>query len=131
MPSKVVDLSARSKHIREEPWHLHFWEVSPKEAIAYLRDPRGFLARIGVDLPDDCRIETVITNHDWLSDAAGLAEGREEASDNGPIIVCNVGGGNVAVNFYRVTMYAHHIDDVGRFKKELLHDVTQEERALD
>ena len=26
MPSKVVDLSARSKHIREEPWHLHFWE---------------------------------------------------------------------------------------------------------
>ena len=70
MPSKVVDLSARSKHIREEPWHLHFWEVSPKEAVAYLRDPRGFLGAMGIELPADCRIETVITNHDWLSQAA-------------------------------------------------------------
>ena len=130
MPSKVVDLSARSKHIREEPWHLHFWEVSPKEAVAYLRDPRGFLGAMGIELPTDCRIETVITNHDWLSQAAGLADRREEESDNGPIIVCNVGGGNVAVNFYRVTMYAHHVDDVGRFEKTLLHDESEEERSL-
>jgi hypothetical protein len=129
LPSKVVDLSARSKHIREEPWHLHFWEVSPREALAYLRDPRGFLTKIGIELPAECRIETVITNHDWLSDATGLSRGEEPASDNGPIIICNVGGGNVAVAFYRVTMYAHHVDDVGRFKKQLLHDPSEEEVA--
>ena len=129
MPSKVVDLSARSKHIREEPWHLHFWENNPKEALEYLRDPRGFLSNLGIRLPEDCRIETVITNHDWMSENAGLARG-DEASDNGPIIICNVGGGNVAVEFYRVTMYAHHVDDVGRFKKELLHGPEEEELAF-
>lgn len=116
MPNVVVDLSARSKHIREEPWHLHFWENTVAEALDYLKDPRGFLERIGVNLPDDCQIETVIANHDWLARSSE----RFEAED-GPIIICNVGGGNVAVALYRVTMYAHHQDDVGRFKKELLH----------
>ena len=36
-------------------------------------------------------IETTIENHDWLS-----ANTRKLAADNGPVIVCNVGGGNVA-----------------------------------
>jgi hypothetical protein len=53
MPNVVVDLSARSKHIREEPWHLHFWENTVPEALEYLKDPRGFLERIGIKLPDD------------------------------------------------------------------------------
>jgi hypothetical protein len=129
MPSKVVDLSARSRHIREEPWHLHFWEATPREALAYLRDPRGFLEDLGIHLPAETRIETVITNHDWLSSAAGLAD-QEEAADNGPIVICNVGGGDVAIAFYRVTMYAHHVDDVGRFEKTLLHAPEAEEMEL-
>jgi|SRR5579864_1852385 len=125
MPSKIVDLSARSEVIRAEPWHLHFWESTPEEALAYLRDPRRTLTGIGIDLPDDCRVETVITNHDWM---AARTRGLTAASDNGPIVVCNVGGGDVAVNFYRVTMYAHSDADVGRFEKRLLHPPSQESR---
>jgi len=123
MPSKIVDLSARSQVIRDEPWHLHFWESTPEEALAYLRDPRATLKRIGIDLPDECRVETVITNHDWLS---ARTRGLTAASDNGPIVVCNVGGGNVAINFYRVTMYAHSESEVGKFEKSLLHSPDQE-----
>src|SRR3954470_19106160 len=122
MPNVVVDLSARSKHIREEPWHLHFWENTVPEALEYLKDPRGFLERIGIKLPDDCQIETVIQNHDWLAQNSGRLE-----ADNGPIIICNVGGGNVAVATYRVAMYAHHQDDVGRFNKELLHSEEEQQ----
>ena len=39
MPRKVVDLSARSQIIRDEPFHLHFWESSVDEALAFLKDP--------------------------------------------------------------------------------------------
>jgi hypothetical protein len=120
MPNVVVDLSARSRHIREEPWHLHFWENTVPETVEYLRDPRGFLERIGVKLPEDCRIETVIENHDWMSRATNGLE-----DDTGPI--CNVGGGNVAKAFYRVSMYAHSIEDVGRFEKDLLHSQDEEQ----
>jgi hypothetical protein len=127
MPSKVVDLSARSQIIRDEPWHLHFWESTPEEALAFLRNPREQLSEIGIELPADCRIETVITNHDWLSTKTrGLTAER----DNGPIIICNVGGGDVAINFYRVTMYAHMEADVARFDKRLLHSPDEEAKAL-
>jgi hypothetical protein len=120
MPNVVVDLSARSKHIREEPWHLHFWENTPAETLEYLRNPRAFLENIGVKLPEDCRIETVIENHDWVSDnTEGLADG--------PIIICNVGGGNVAKAVYRVSMYGHREEDVGRFSKDLLHGEEEEQ----
>ena len=122
MPNIVVDLSARSRHIRDEPWHLHFWELSVPEALDYLRDPRGLLERIGIALPDDCRIETVIENHDWMSHHTGGL-----AADNGPIVICNIGGGNIARAVYRVTMYAHHVDEVGRHEKQLLHSPEQEE----
>jgi hypothetical protein len=121
MPRKIVDLSARSKYIREEPWHLHFWEVTPDEALDFLREPRRFLGAVGIELPDDCRIETVIENHDWLArNTKGFA-----AADG--VIVCNVGGGNVARGVYRVSMYAHREEDVGRFDKQLLHDPASEE----
>lgn len=123
MPSKVVDLSARSRVIRDEPWHLHFWESTPEEALGFLREPRRQLEQMGIELPADCRIETVITNHDWMS---ARTNGFSRASDNGPIIVCNVGGGDVAINFYRVTMYAHVESDVGRFEKRLLHSPEEE-----
>ena len=124
MPNVVVDLSARSKHIREEPWHLHFWELKVNEALEYLRDPRGKLREMGIDLPEDCRIETTIDNHDWMA-----ANSKNFAAEDGPIIICNVGGGNVAVNAYRVRMYAHHIDDVGRFEKKLLHEPEEEQQG--
>lgn len=123
MPRKVVDLSARSRIIRDEPWHLHFWESTPDEALAFLRNPRAELQSLGISLPGDCRIETVITNHDWMTEAThGLTAER----DNGPIIICSTGGGNVAINFYRVTMYAHREEDIGRFEKRLLHSEDEE-----
>ena len=116
MPRNIVDLSARSRVIRDEPWHLHFWESSVDDVLAFLRDPREQLGRLGIELPEDCRIETVIENHDWLSaNTKGL-----EAADG--VIVCNVGGGNVAREVYRVAMYAHREEDVGRFEKRLLHE---------
>jgi hypothetical protein len=120
MPNVVVDLSARSRHIREEPWHLHFWENTATETLEYLRDPRGFLERIGIKLPEDCQIETLIENHDFM---ARFTEGLE--SDIGPI--CNVGGGNVAKHVYRVSMYAHRVEDIGLHEKELLHSPEEEQ----
>jgi hypothetical protein len=121
MPRKIVDLSARSRYIREEPWHLHFWEVTPDEALEFLRMPRKVLAGMGIELPDDCRIETVLENHDWL---AASTDGLS-ASDG--VVVCNVGGGNVARTVYRVQMYAHREEDVGQFEKRLLHEPDAEE----
>jgi len=53
MPSKIVDLSARSSIIEAEPFGLHFWECKPQEFHAYLQDPRGVLASMGIDLPKD------------------------------------------------------------------------------
>ena len=127
MPKKVVDFSALSPYIREEPWDLHFWESTPEEILAYLKNPREELARMGIELPEGCRIETVIENHDWVSaNTKGL-----EASANGPIIVCNVGGGNVAKEYYRVTMYGHTERDIGRFEKTLLHSPEETARQVE
>jgi|KBSSwiStaDraftv2_1062776.scaffolds.fasta_scaffold129017_2 hypothetical protein len=123
VPRKIVDFSARSAYLREEPFHLHFWENSVEDYLSFLRDPRGQLEQIGIHLPPDCRIETVIENHDWLAQkTAGLA------SDNGTII-CNVGTGNVARAVYRIVSYAHSHDAIGSHKKELLHGIDEEERA--
>jgi hypothetical protein len=124
MPRKVVDLSARSRIIRQEPFGLHFWECSPIEFLDYLRDPKAFLGALGIDLPQDCRVETTIENHDWLS-----AHTNSLRADNGTI-VCNVGGGNVGVarNIYRVISFAHSHADIGRFEKKLLHGENEEER---
>jgi hypothetical protein len=121
VPSKIVDLSARSRHIREEPWHLHFWEETPKEALEFLRRPREVLASIGIELPPDCRIETVVENHDWL------AQHTDGLTAEDGVVVCNVGGGNVARSVYRVSMYAHREADVGRYDKQLLHGTDEEE----
>jgi len=123
VPSKITDLSARSKVIRDEPWHLHFWESRPAEILDFLRDPRGQLAEMGIQIPDDCRIETVIQNHDWIAAQTGGL-----AAEDGPIIICNIGGGNVAVPVYRVTMYGHDESAVGRHEKTLLHEPAEEFR---
>ena len=125
MPSKIVDLSARSAIIAAEPFGLHFWECTPAEYLDFLKDPRETLSSMGIDLPPDCRIETTIENHDWLS-----ANTRALASDNGGTIICNVGGGNVAVarNIYRIISFAHKDSDIGKFQKKLLHRSDEEER---
>ena len=125
MPAKIVDLSARSKIIRDEPFHMHFWECTPKEYLEYLKDPRRFLSTMGVNLPKNCRIETIIENHDWLSAQTGGMK-----ADDGPIIICNTGGGDIAVarNIYRVLSYAHDHASIGKYKKELLHSPDEEER---
>lgn len=120
MPRKIVDLSARSEVIRDEPWHLHFWESEPAEVADFLRNPRGQLKEMGIEIPDDCRIETTLQNHDWIADNSAAA--------NGPIIICGVGGGDVAVGVYRVSFYGHDESEVGRYKKQLLHDPEQQTR---
>jgi hypothetical protein len=121
MPRNIVDLSARSRIIRDEPWHLHFWESTPNEILDFLRKPREQLREMGIEIPEDCRIETVIENHDWMAARTGGL-----AADNGPIIVCNVGGGDIARGVYRVSMYAHEEGDVGKYEKRLLHDPHEE-----
>jgi hypothetical protein len=121
MPTKIVDLSARSEIIRDEPFHVHFWECTPKEYIKYLGEPRAFLAKMGIKIPKDCRIETTIENHDWLGE---IAPGFKSA--NGTII-CNVGGGNVARSVYRVVSYGHDHATVGVYKKNLLHSPEEQQ----
>lgn len=123
MPTKIVDLSARSEIIRDEPFHVHFWECTPNEFRSYLGGPRKFLEKMGIKIPKDCRIETTIENHDWLGvHAPGIR------SSNGTI-VCNVGGGNVARNVYRVVSYGHDHSTVGKYKKNLLHGVDEQEKG--
>ena len=121
MPRKIVDLSARSEVIRDEPWHLHFWESTPEDILNFLRDPRGQLEQMGIDIPKDCRIETTIQNHDWIAGNSGNL-----AASNGPIIICGVGTGDVAVGVYRVSFYGHDESEVGRHEKRLLHDPEQQ-----
>jgi hypothetical protein len=121
MPTKIVDLSARSEIIRDEPFHVHFWECTPAEFRKYLVAPRAFLEKMGIKFPRDCRIETTIENHDWLTQhAPGLN------SDNGTI-VCNVGGGNIARGVYRVVSYGHDHSTIGKFRKRLLHGVDEQQ----
>ncbi len=124
MPSKIVDFSARSKILYNEPFHVHFWECKPSEYLEFLKNPRKTLAEMKIDIPEDCRIETVIENHDWLSNHTnGLA------GENGTII-CNVGGGNIARSVYRIVSYAHDHSSIGKFKKTLLHSPNEEEATI-
>jgi len=126
MPSKIVDLSARSAIIRDEPFHLHFWECSVPEYLDFLRDPRKTLSGMGINIPEDCRIETTIENHDWLS---ANTDGLRMTDEGGDVpIVCNTGGGNVGRQVYRIVSYAHRDEDIGKFKKTLLHPEDKQER---
>lgn len=124
MPSKIVDLSARSEIIRNEPFHVHFWECTPEEYLDFLKNPRRTLTQIGIEIPKDCRIETTIENHDWLEEhTSGFAR------DNGTII-CNVGGGNIARAVYRIVSYAHDHSSIGAYEKKLLHSADEQESKL-
>lgn len=123
MPSKIVDLSARSSIIRDEPFHVHFWECTPREYLDLLKSPRKALTAMGIDIPARCRIETTIENHDWLEEHT-----RGFAAANGTI-VCNVGGGNVARGVYRIVSYGHDNASIGKFRKKLLHSPDEEQVA--
>ncbi len=123
MPSKIVDLSARSRIIRDEPFHLHFWECTPAEYLDFLRNPRKTLAGMGIEIPADCRIETTIENHDWME---AQTDGLRATS--GPVIICNTGGGNVARAVYRIISFAHVHEDIGKFTKKLLHGEDKQEK---
>jgi hypothetical protein len=128
VPSKIVDFSARSRIINDEPFMLHFWEMRPTEVHAFLLDPRGQLREMGIELPEDCRIETTIENHDFLAATTdGLV--KDSNGPDGGTIVCNTGGGNVAKNYYKVSLFAHKEAQVGRYRKELLHSPKEEERT--
>lgn len=122
MPSKIVDLSARSRIIRDEPFYVHFWECKPSEYLQFLKNPRKFLIGMGIEIPKECRIETTIENHDWIGDNM-----KNFQADNGTII-CNVGGGNVARAVYRIVSYGHSHDAIGKYDKKLLHDINEEEK---
>ena len=122
MPTKIVDLSARSQIIRDEPFHVHFWECTPAEYLEYLREPRSFLSAMGINIPQDCRIETTIENHDWIG-----AHSHGLSRANGTII-CNVGGGNIARAVYRVVSYGHEHASIGRHQKDLLHSPGEEQK---
>ena len=67
MPRSIVDFSAISPIIRDEPFLLHFWESTPIEALELLKNPRAELVKMGIDLPPDYRVETTIENYDWLA----------------------------------------------------------------
>ena len=50
-----------------------------------------------------------------------------QASD-GDVIVCNTGGGNVGRAVYRIISFAHVHEDIGKYKKKLLHGEDQQEK---
>jgi hypothetical protein len=122
MPRSIVDFSAISPIIRDEPFLLHFWESTPLEALEFLKNPRAELVKMGIDLPPDCRVETTLENHDWLA-----AHSDHLTRDNGTII-CGTGGGNTAKNYYKISLYAHDKSDVGKYRKTLLHGENERER---
>ena len=122
MAGKIVDFSARSKIVRDEPFYLHFWECTPTEYLDLLKNPRKSLAEMGINIPQECRIETTIENHDWLGDHSD----ELRASDR-RVIVCNTGTGDVGRTVYRIISYAHEDSAIGKFKKELLHSPDEDE----
>lgn len=128
MPKNVVDFSACSPIIYREPWDLHFWECTVEEYFEFHQNPKEFLNKIGIVLPYDCRLETVLINHDWLVARNNPTPTPTPEPGSGPVTICNVGGGGGAVAFYRVTSFAHYEADVGRFAKSLLHETSQQKR---
>lgn len=115
MPRRIVDLSARSEVVRDEPFQMHFWACTPAEYRAYLGRPREFLRKLGIVVPPECRIETSLENHDWLEDEAPDFEGENDT------VISNVGIGAGARAVYRVVSFARDEADTGRIRKSLLH----------
>ncbi|MDQ7957029.1 MAG: hypothetical protein REJ24_10735 [Rhodocyclaceae bacterium] len=114
MATHIVDLSARSEVLRNEPFSAHFWECTPSEYKAFLGRPREFLRGIGVELDPGCRIETLIENHDRFSDRVPDFDGDSDE------VICSLGRSNAANDAYRVVSYARDRNPK-KVKKHLLH----------
>lgn len=115
MSNKVVDLSARSRVIHDGPLLLHYWELTPAEAQAFLVSPRAELEKIGVVLLAGCRIDTTVENHDKLGGQPGT----------GLTVLCQ-GTGHVGATHYKVSMHAHVRAAGEAYKKDLLHDRSEQ-----
>jgi hypothetical protein len=117
---QVVDISARSRLVREQPLASHAWVASPAETLEYLRHPRSELKKMGIRLPCECVIETVLQNHDWL---AGRSHGLVD--DSGLRVFAR--GEGDARTFYKVTLYASKRRDEPP-EQPLLHRPDEEQR---
>lgn len=95
----VVDISARSHLVREQPLLSHAWVATPAEVLEFVRHPRPELKKLGIRLPSDCQIETILQNHDWLA-------GRSHGMTDGNRLSVFVRGEGDGKRFYRVTLYA-------------------------
>jgi hypothetical protein len=83
------------------------------------------MKKMGINIPNECRIETVVENHDWIGDQT---DGFAKADGT---IICNVGSGEVARSVYRIVSYGHNESAIGKFKKNLLHSSDVEEVGRD
>lgn len=111
MPSKLINFSELSPHIREEPWEMHFWESTPNELQEFLFNPRAELETMGISLRPEIRIEVTIENLDWIADKTQNFSRMADASGD-PIVICGTGGGGgstaaTAKDYYKVSFYGH------------------------
>lgn len=120
MPTQVVDLAARSRVFRDQRLLSHAWVTTPAEVLEFLRHPRSELKKLGIRLPSDCGVETILQNHDWLSGRShGLTDKRR-------ITVFARGEGD-GKRFYRVSFFASKARK-DQAHPELLHRTDEEVR---
>ena len=115
MPTNVVDFSAVSEIIRDEPWQLHFWELTPDEYFEQMKNPRKFIARLGVELPEkrsSPRCSTTIFSPRIPRFAPPIPRRSR----------CAIWAAAIPASPPIASRsYAHLASDVGRHKKKLLH----------
>jgi hypothetical protein len=118
--SAIVDVSARSRVFRDQPFLCHAWVSSPPEVLKFLSRPRSELRKLGIRLPAGCMIETVLQNHDWLS-------GHSNGFTNADAVSVFARGEGDGQRFYRVSFYASKARRPPPLK-ELLHRPDEEVR---
>ena len=122
MPTQIVDVSARSRLFREQPLLSHAWVATPPEVLEFLRHPRSELRKLGIRLPADCAVETILQNHDWLT---GHSHGLDD-KDGVSVFARGEGDGR---RFYRVSFYASKTKARARTdERTLLHRPDEEEK---
>jgi hypothetical protein len=111
----IVDLSARSRVIYDSPLNLHYWELTPEDAVTFLNNPYSELEKMGISLPHQCRIETTIENHNDL--CLSLSTPGEW------VIICR-SCGQLAEKLYKISMHvsARTPTQTDLSEKPLLHD---------
>ena len=76
---------------------------------------------LGIEFPDDVRIETVVVNNDRFASSLAPPASGDGGDQLRPGGLCYVGFGGGMLDFYRVTVVAHDPEDVGRIQKKRLH----------